>query len=67
MLFPMPLFRFLISQPLPFGSPNHSNRAFAIVHLTVVPHEIELPQIAVKVLFADVVIDSVDSALHDCK
>src|ERR1700722_14058155 len=39
----------------------------AIVHLASVPNEVELPQVAVQVFLADVMIRPDDAALHQCK
>ena len=44
-----------VHQTLAFGGLYRCNRALAIIELAIVPEKIELPQIAMQVLPADVV------------
>ena len=47
-----------VSQTLSFSSLDRCNRALSVIHLPIVPEKIELPEIAMQVFAADVVIDA---------
>jgi hypothetical protein len=53
-----------VHQPLSLGCFHGKNGAFAIVQLPIVPEEIELPEIAMQVFAADVVIDADETATN---
>src|SRR5260221_14762261 len=53
-----------IHQPLPFGRLDRRNGSLPIVQIAVIPAEIPLPEIAVKVLTRDVVVDADQSPLN---
>src|ERR1700721_1078661 len=52
----------LVHQTLAFCGLYHSSRPLSIIQLAIVPHEIELPEIAMQVLPTDVVIDADQSS-----
>src|ERR1017187_9106233 len=56
-----------IHHALAFGRLNCQNGALSIVEFTTVPHKVELPKVAVEILFADVVVDADDAALYKGK
>jgi hypothetical protein len=52
-------------QPLAFAALDGSSRPDSIGHETVIPAEAELIDVAVKVIFADVMVGAVDPALEE--
>ena len=54
-----------VPQTSSLGPLDRGNSAFAIIHLPIVPEEIELPQITVQVFAADVVIDADESTSNE--
>jgi hypothetical protein len=54
----------VVRQPLSLSGLYRCHGALSVIHPARVPHEIKLPQIAVQVLFANVVTDADDAALY---
>jgi hypothetical protein len=55
-----------VHQSLSFGCFHGKDGAFAIIQLPIVPEEIELPEIAMQIFAADVVIDADETAPDEC-
>jgi hypothetical protein len=54
-----------VPQSFSLGCFDDGDRSFAVIHLAIVPEEIKLPQIAMQILAADVVIDADESATDE--
>jgi hypothetical protein len=55
-----------VHQPLSLGCFHGKDGAFAIVELPIVPEEIELPEIAMQIFSADVVINTDQATSDEC-
>ena len=54
-----------VHQSFAFGCFNRGDSSLAVIHLAIVPEEIDLPQIAMQVLAAHVVIDADETAPNE--
>ncbi len=58
------IWRRLVSQPLSLCRFYRQNRSLAVIHSAIVPEKVVLPEIAMQVFPADIVINANDTALH---
>lgn len=54
-----------IHEPPSLCHPDYGSGALAVVHLAEIPEKIEVPQIAMQIFLADVVVDSRNTALQN--